>query len=64
MSQLDAIDAINEIRRRLDCLAALIGSGSPAPMEPEGVSYLIDLLREESRRLNAVSDALGAGASG
>jgi hypothetical protein len=28
-------------------------------MEPEGVSYLVDLLRDEAKRLGAVSDALG-----
>jgi hypothetical protein len=56
---IDAIDSINESARRIEGLAALIGSGSPAPMEPEGVSYLVDLLRDEAKRLGAVSDALG-----
>jgi hypothetical protein len=60
MSELDAIDAINESARRIEGLAALISSGSPATIEPEAVSYLVDLLREEAKRLSAVSDALGA----
>ena len=61
---IDALDAIDESARRIEGLAALIGSGSPATLEPAGVSYLVDLLREESKRLSAVSDALGAGATG
>jgi hypothetical protein len=60
MSELGTIDAINESARRIEGLAALIGSGSPATIEPEGVSYLVDLLREEAKRLSAVSDTLGA----
>jgi hypothetical protein len=60
---IDAIDAINESARRIEGLAALIGSGSPATIEPHGAAYLVDLLREEAGRLSAVSDALGAGAT-
>lgn len=57
---IDARDAINEACRRLDGLAALIGSGSPATIEPAGTAYLADLLRDEAKRLGAVSDAMGA----
>jgi hypothetical protein len=58
MSELDALDTINEVRRRLDGIAALIGSGSPATIEPAGAAYLAAVLREESERLNAATDAL------
>ncbi|SDX64167.1 hypothetical protein [Thiocapsa roseopersicina] len=61
MNQFDAIDAINEVCRRIEGIAALIGQ--PATMQPEGVSFLVDLLREEAGRLRAVTEALDPAAS-
>lgn len=56
MTKLDTLDSLNEIHRRLEGLAALIGE--PATLESAGVSYLLDVLREEAARLRAVTDAL------